>query len=177
MSGDFDALFDEFQHSAFRYEGREVYNVGGAEADRIQAWREHKPRPERSVRTSPWLRRIAITTAAGKEWSRVRAVDEPLPEYLRYELSGYVESQAAGDRVLLVNRENASHGRDFWLFDGGTSTARAALMNYTETGEFLGFEAVTDRDALADLEATRQRLLAAATPLNVWLARMERTNA
>lgn len=169
----FDALFDEFRQTAFRYEGLPAYLVD-EEAPRIQAWRDHRPRPERSVRTSDWLRRIAATTVVhGKRWERVRAVDWPLPEYLRYELAGYVENQAAGDRTLLVDRDQASVGRDFWLFDGGTPMARAAMLNYDAAGRFLGYELVTDRDALADLETTRQRLLAAGTPLNEWLAALE----
>ena len=172
MSGGFDALFDQFQHTAFRYEGLPEYRVD-EEVPRIQAWREHRARPERSVRTSDWLRRIAVTTAQGKQWSRVRAVDWPLPEYLRYVLAGYLENQAVGDRTLLVDRVHASAGRDFWLFDGGTDHAVAALMNYDHDGRFLGFELVTDRDALADLEETRHRLLEHAVPLNEWLAGLE----
>jgi hypothetical protein len=172
VSGSFDALFDRFRHTAFRYEGLPAYLVD-EEAPRIQAWREHRARPERSVRTSDWLRRIAVTTAQGKEWTRVRAVDWPLPEYLRYELAGYVENQAAGDRTFLVDREHASIGRDFWMFDGGTDQAVAALMNYDGAGRFQEFELVTDTATLADLEATRVQLLEHAVALNEWLARLE----
>lgn len=170
----FDALFDQFEHTAFRYEGRQSYDVGGAEAERIQAWREHQPRPERSVRTSPWLRRIAVTTAAGKDWRRVRAVDWPLPEYLRYELGGYVESQAAGDQILMVERPAApANAPDFWLFDGGTPQARAAVMDYSDDGAFEGFRLVTHPAELTLLEEIRVGLMARAIPLNVFLASLE----
>ena len=74
---DFAACFDEFRVSAFRLETLRQYAVS-AEDDRIAAFREHRPLPERSVRTSPWPRRIADTTAVGKHWSRVHVVDEPL---------------------------------------------------------------------------------------------------
>lgn len=170
----FDALFDQFEHTAFRYEGRQFYDVGGAEAERIQAWREHQPRPERSVRTSPWLRRIALTTAAGKDWRRVRAVDWPLPEYLRYELGGYVESQASGDQILMVERIAAPlNTPDFWLFDAGTPHARAAVMDYSEEGAFEGFRSVTQPAELALLHEIQVGLLERATPLNVFLASLE----
>jgi hypothetical protein len=171
---EFDALFDDFEHTAFRYEGRRLYDVGGAEAERIQAWREHQPRPERSVRTSPWLRRIAVTTAAGKDWCRVRTVDWPLPEYLRYELGGYIESQAAGDRIHMVDRNIVPDGApDFWLFDGGTEHARAAVMTYSADGAFEGFRLITHHAELALLDEIRTALLARATPLNVFLASLE----
>lgn len=107
-----EALFDEFGRTAFRYEGLPAYLVA-EEAERIQAWREHRARPERSVRTSDWLRRIPVTTAQGKQWARVRAVDRPPPEYLRYEVNGYVENQAVGDRTSLIDREHAADVRDF----------------------------------------------------------------
>lgn len=168
----FDALFDEFRRTAFRYEGLPTYSIP-TEQPRIQAWREHRARPERSVRTSDWLRRIAVTTAQGKEWTRVRAVDRPLPEYLRFELTAYVENQAVGDRTLLLDRDATSADRDFWLFDGGSEDARAALMTYSPEGGFLGYELVDDREALADLERTRQRLVDAAMPLNEWLVGQE----
>jgi hypothetical protein len=164
-----DDLFDLFRRTAFRYEGLPGYDVPD-EVERIRAWRENQPRPERSVRTSEWLRRIAVTTAQGKAWERVRAVDRPLPEYLRYELNGYLENQAAGDRTLLVDREQAYDGPDFWLFDTGTPHARAVIMAYNGGGRFVAAEEVTDQAVLAELGRESQRLLDAATPLNVWLA-------
>lgn len=167
-------LFDSFRHSAFRYEGQPAYDVPD-EVERIQAWREHRPRPERSVRTNDWLRRIAVTTAQDKEWSRVRAVDWPLPEYLRYELNGYVENQAAGDRTLLLDRDQAlpREHADFWLFDGGTEHAQAGVMRYDGAGRFLGVDMVEEASHLLLLEGERQRMIAAATPLNHWLAALD----
>jgi hypothetical protein len=76
------------------------------------------PRPERSVRTSPWLRRIAVTTVAGKRWQRVHIVEHLLSEYLCYEIEGYVES-ATGEEISIADRaahpDLARLGPDFWL--------------------------------------------------------------
>jgi hypothetical protein len=38
----------------------------------------------------------------GKSWSRVHVIQEPLSEYLRYELIGYVESMAVGEEIRLA---------------------------------------------------------------------------
>lgn len=172
MSGGLDARFDRFRHTAFRYEGLPSYSVPD-EVDRIAAWREHRGRPERSVRSSPWLRRIATTTAAGREWTRVRAVDEPIPEYLRYELTGYVENQAVGDRTMMIDRRDAPVCADFWLFDAGTDGACAARMHCDGSGAFHGFDLVTDAETLAELTDVAHRLATAAVPLNHWLASRE----
>jgi hypothetical protein len=113
---EFDALFDTFHHTVARLEALPAYDVGGQEAVRIQAFREGRPRPLRSVATDPWLARIAVSTiTAGKRWTRVRVVDEPLTEYQRYQLTSHQESQAAGERVLIAPRSAVGDvGPDFW---------------------------------------------------------------
>lgn len=170
-TGTFDALFDSFDHTAFRLEALPAYAVGGSEGERLHAFREGLPRPERSVRTSPWLARIAMTTAtAGKSWSRVRVVDTPLTDYQRYQMESLRESQAAGEEILVVTRTQVGDvGPDFWLFDADTPGAHAVQLNYGPGGEFGGFQQVpTDR--LAEIHERRDRALAAAVPLNVFLA-------
>jgi hypothetical protein len=167
---EFAALFDTFQHTAFRLEALQTYDAP-AEADAVRAFREGLPRPERSVRTSPWLRRVAVSTAQGKQWSRVRVVAYPLTEYTRYELVGYVESQAAGERIQLADVERVGDlGPDFWLFDAGTPHARAVLMRYTADGKIEGFDLVTDPTALGRLHDIQHTAETHAVPLNAFLA-------
>jgi hypothetical protein len=168
---DFAALFDTFQHTAFRLECLQTYDVS-AETQAVRAFREGLPRPERSVRTSPWLRRVAVTTAQGKRWSRVRVVAYPLTEYTRYELIGYVESQAAGEHIQLVDYDQVGElGPDFWLFDAGTATAQAVLMRYTADGQIQGFDRTTDPAELERLQRIQCTAEAHAVPLNEFLAR------
>lgn len=176
MTGDFDALFDSFRDTVFRMETLPAYHVGGAEADRIAAFQQGRPRPERSVRTSAWLARIAVTTVqASKRWSRVRVVDEPLTEYQRYQLESYRESQAAGEQVSLVHRARIKDtirdlGPDFWLFDGDSSDARAAVMRYTDDGQFVGFDLTDDAQTIMGLSFLQRTVQRMAVPLNTFLA-------
>lgn len=165
----FDALFENFRQTAFRYEGMPAYDVT-EEVEQIQAWREGRPRPERSVRTDPWLARIAADTAANKKWSRVRAVDWPLPEYLQFEVVGYVESQAAGEEIRLIDRSQSVPALDFWLFDRDLPNVAAVQLHYTPTGEWRGFELIRDRGVLRQLEGIAEQVITASLPLNVWLA-------
>lgn len=99
---EFNAAFDEFRVSAFRLECLQTYAVSEEDA-RLRAFRKGLPRPERSIRTSPWLQRIAATTIGAKRWTRVRLVRHPLTEYTRYELIGFVESVAVGDEIRIVD--------------------------------------------------------------------------
>jgi hypothetical protein len=126
------------------------------------------------VRTEPWLARIAVTTVAGKSWERVHVVDHPLSEYLRYELEGYVESQAAGEQIKIADRAADESltglGDDFWLFDGDSPDAYAVLMRYDEAGHFVGFEHTVDPAVLERCRREREAVRRHALDLNVYLA-------
>src|SRR6266545_3912509 len=78
---EFDSYFDRFLVSAFRLEALPLYDVA-AEQDEFDAWKRGEPLPERSIRTDPWLARVALTTmTAGKRWMRAHVVDEPVSDY------------------------------------------------------------------------------------------------
>lgn len=155
MSGDIlDECFREFRSSAFRLETLPAYAVSG-EAARIEAWRDGLARPERSVRTSEYLREVAANVLAGRERMRVRILDHPLSEYCRYQMAGYIESAAAGEQTRIVVRNGgseqfiqdlASVGNDFWFFDMGTDGERAVLLEYDVTGAFAGVRLAAGRD-------------------------------
>lgn len=179
---DFDALFDTFHHTAYRLETLPVYDVGdeGDEAARIRAIRDGLPVPERSVRTDPWLARIARTTTdpvTPKRWQRVRLVEEPLTEYERIELVALVEAQTVGDENFIAPRSAVGTAPDMWLFDARTTHAHAVVMDYDATGRWLGGNLVTAVQQVEKLETAWERALAAAIPLNVFLARHGREEA
>lgn len=164
---EFSELFDAARHSVFRLEGHQDYAIP-ADDDELVAFRTGAPRPERSVRTSPWVRRIAVTTAAGRDWSRVRVVQYPLTEYTRFELVAYVESQAVGERILLT--ESAAPCEDFWLFDAGTDDAVAVWMRYGSDGALVARDLETDAGVIRHLAEVAEQMAGTAVPLNVWLA-------
>ena len=170
---DFAACFDRFKESAFRLETLQRYTVPD-EAERIRMFREGQPRPERSVRTSPWLRRMAVTTAAGKRWQRVHVVDHPLSEYLRYELVGYVESAAAGEEVRIADRAThpdlARLTTDFWLFDADIGNAFAVPMHYDNEGHLLGYELTQSPEELDLRRSERDLAVRHSVSLNEYLA-------
>jgi hypothetical protein len=185
VSGDLlgDA-FRDFQVSAQRLETLPAYSVSG-EAERIAAWREGRPRPERSVRTNDYLREVAENVLAGKQRRRIRIVDHPLSEYIRYQLTGYVESAAAGEEILVAVRRGGQRAaerdlsgmdQDFWLFDAGTLEQRAILLDYDEAGRFAG---TREASPGAVAECLRWVDLAAdyTVPLNAYLAAERKATA
>ena len=119
-AAEFDALFNAFTTEVARLEALSAYAVGGSEQQRLDAFRGGHPRPLRSVRTDPWLARIAVSSViAGKSWTRIRVVDTPMTDYQRYQMASYRESQAVGEQVRIALRTAVGDvGPDFWLFDG-----------------------------------------------------------
>ena len=144
---EFDAAFDNFQVSAFRMECRQTYAVDEEDAA-LRAFRERLPRPERSVRTDPWLRRIATTTVAGRSWSRLRLIKHPLSEYVRWEMIAYAESAVAGEEIRLLNLDQypelSDLGPDFWYFGADNPDEFAIVMHYPPDGSLPTYERITD---------------------------------
>jgi hypothetical protein len=169
---EFDACFDRFAVSAWRLEALQRYAID-EEDERIRAWRDGLPRPERSVRNSPWLRRVAVSTAAGKQWGRAHVVDYPLSDYVRYLIGGgsYAETSAAGEEIRIADRA-ADPGPDFWLFDDVTADAAAILMSYDDAGHWLGAEYTTDPATISKCREVKSLAMAASVPLNVYLVRI-----
>jgi hypothetical protein len=154
VSGDIlDECFGSFRHSAFRLETLPTY-TSSSETERIEAWRAGRARPERSVRTSEYLREVAANVLAGRERTRVRIVDHPLSEYCRYQMAGYIESAAAGEQIRIVVRNGGSKRAgqdleivsDFWFFDQGTEHERAVLLDYDARGAPTGARLATEPD-------------------------------
>lgn len=160
------AAFSSFTTSVFRLETLPGYDVPDETAD-LEAYRAGRAMPERSVRTSSWLANIAATTAAGRDWRRVRLIGKAPTLYESWELDRYVESQACGEQVRIASREQHSEllGHDYWLFDQATAYA----MRYTPAGEFLGADQVIDPQELADLIHLADQMWDAAQPLNSYL--------
>jgi hypothetical protein len=173
---DFVACFDEFRVSAFRLETLREYAIP-EEDERIAAFRERRPLPERSARTSPWLRRVADTTAAGKRWSRVHVVDEPLSEYVRFEMVTYRESAQAGEDIRITDRKADpaldALQTDFWLFDAETDQPFAAIMQYDRAGHYVGARVTSDGATVRTCKAARDLALSCSVPLAAYLAGKE----
>lgn len=176
---EFYEVFDRFaasptSRSVFRWEALQTYNVPDVDVSLV-AYRTGAPRPERSIRTDEWLARVARSTLAGKDWIRVRYVEESaggrLTEYTDWELLAHAEAQAAGDRIL-INLAKHSDETDFWLFTGEhPSDNCAVLMYYDDAGAPTAFCYTDDPGQLAILAAARDAVLEGAMPLNDYLAR------
>ncbi|MFD1538201.1 DUF6879 family protein [Nonomuraea guangzhouensis] len=138
---DFDALWNTFQHTAFKFEVRDRYDVP-SEHESLRRFLAGQPDPERATR--PWLDRMKAATGQGKRVERVRVLTEPHGDYARWLLAGTPLSTAAGEDIRYLSREHATDlelpEHDFALFD----SARLVLLNFDADDRPLRHELTTD---------------------------------
>lgn len=176
--------FGEFSVSAQRLETLPAYSVS-EEAEQIRAWRAGRARPERSIRNDDYLRSVAADVLDGRERSRIRVVDLPLSDYVRWEFDGYTENAAAGEQVRIAVRSGGSPEAqkaleavswDFWLFDFGTEDEQAVLLEYGQDGKFVDAHLATQVD-LAHCHRVWQAAWQHSVPLNEYRARRKTSSA
>jgi len=139
-------LTERHTHDLLRVEtlGSYASTSDGAEFDRYRAG---EPEPDRAAKTA-WLDRLRTDTESGRVWRRLRVVQPPLTDYVRYSCEwGYTDNAAAGEQVRVLDLSVSPPGsaillgiRDFYLLDD----VHAAAMSYDRTGAFTGAEPITD---------------------------------
>ena len=161
---EFEVAFDSvFQRSAFRLELLDFYAAAN-EAEPLRRFLAGEPQ-DPSWR-EPWARYIRAAVRDGKRMSRVHVIDEPLSEYLEFEITaGYPASVAAGEEVRILRRHGLPHlqlpERDFWLFDDRVAVA----MLYGADGEFLGADMTSVPEAVAGYRRARTLAMRHSQPL------------
>ncbi len=134
-------LYDTFEHTVFKLEVRDRYNVPGEQAS-LRRFLAQEPDPERATR--PWLAKMKAATEAGKRVERVRVVTEPHSNYIRWEIAGTPYNLGAGEDIRYLPRLRAKEAglpdHDFCLFD----SRRLVLLNFDADDRPLEHELTTD---------------------------------
>jgi hypothetical protein len=157
-----------FQRSAFRLEMRPAYFIP-QEAELLAAFRrgEDVKVPD----DHPWPALVHHATQAGKTMQRVRVVAHPLSDYLRFELSLFPRSVAAGEDIRVASLDDhpelVACQQDFWLFDDEA----VVVLDYDDRGGFLGSRTEPDLDRYRKL---RELALAWSMELSAYTTRTAR---
>lgn len=135
---EFGELFATFEHTAYRLETRDRYNVP-LEAQAVRDFLAGKPD---ASYFEDWLRMVRRSTAEGRLFSRVRVVSFPLTDYTRFGLWIARHTCEAGDDIRYLPRDRAAGlpDYDYWLFD----SSKLIKMRFTDDDEFVGAEIVED---------------------------------
>jgi hypothetical protein len=149
---------------AFRWEAQPAYALG-YEAEAFARFLAGSPVPPPELEWwRPWLDRIARMTAEGRQFSRVRVVDEPTTNYQRWMIWTGQWNAEAGEQISYLPRSMARQlaipmASDWWLLDD----ERLIIMRYTQSGEIAGKELITDTDVIAQHQEWRDLAVLNAT--------------
>ncbi|WP_410620902.1 DUF6879 family protein [Amycolatopsis sp. cmx-8-4] len=163
LSGDqWARALHDFERTAFRFECQGTYH----EPYEQQALRQHLAGDEPDLTyLRTWLDDVRRGTDAGRRYSRVRVVTDPITDYLRFELAVTPHNEAAGEDVRVLSAARAAElgplpGTDFWLFDDRLVT----VMHFDEREGFQYADAVTTPDQVTQFLEIRERVWDAAVP-------------
>lgn len=141
----FLALFSHFKHTAFRLEVRAMYGTVGEDEPFRQFLAGEEPSQEW---LQPRLDLMTEQTRRGKRVERVRVVDEPPSEYLRFELFNTPHNRDAGEDIRHLTRSAAVAlelpDYDYWVFD----SRLLVFLRFADDDRFLGFEETDDPAAV-----------------------------
>jgi len=147
------------QKSIFRFEYLQEFLVPGEETS-LKRFEETGEVDVSDM--GEWWSFLKSLHAKGVRTERVRLVREPQTRYTTCELLVHKKSVEQGDDIRVLKEKDLTPDLerlgDFWLVDDKI----VLRMNYSPSGEYLGFEEVADT---ASYVAAREYLWAHALPL------------
>ena len=160
------------RHDLIRVETLPQY-VSASDGSEFDRYLGGEPEPDRAAKAG-WLDRIRADTAAGRTWRRLRLVEPPLTDYVRYSCEwGYTDNSEVGEQVRVLDLSHAPVGAhvlsdigDFYLLDD----AYVAVMRYDAKGTFIRAELVGEPVTEVYRGAARAGW-AVAEPFGEWWAR------
>lgn len=149
--------FSDFQHTAYRLETLQFYDVSyeREEFDRFLSGESRGLFPG----IDEWCGMVRRGTREGKKFQRVHIVVEPLSDYVRFECAwAYRHNVVAGEdvRVIPIRSGEWPDGlpqQDYWLFD----SVRLLVMTYAPDGSFVSAESIDDERRVFEAVDWRDR--------------------
>ncbi len=160
--------------SAWRVEALQHYTVPGDE-ERQRAFHSGKPLPPPGPGKQDDLSLIARLHSAGRTVGRIHVVDQPLSDYLRYELAVYAENAAAGEEIRIADRslypELGEIAADFAIFDPEAGEdAVVVAFDYDAAGLVHGYRIVTGPLMVDEYRELLELAYAYSVPLDEFTA-------
>lgn len=163
----FSRLFSEFAHTAYRLEVRTAYGV----TDEDVPFQKYLAGEDPGIQwLQPWLDLMSAQTRKGKQVRRVRVVDDPPSDYLRWEIDNTPYNLRAGEDIRYLSRGRANEldlpRTDYWIFDDSL----LALLEFDEDDRFLGFRRTADSATLSQHNHWRDEAWRDALPYRQYVA-------
>lgn len=138
--GSFLDYFKKATSSAFRLELLPSYKVD-QEIEALKQFANGAKSPSPGF-NQDWLLLVGELVARKVKVQRVRLIDEPVSDYIKFEIGwGYSNNVRVGEEIKVISRDSfdllaepAPITKDFWLFDDEI----CVFLEYDFTGKFLG---------------------------------------
>lgn len=138
---EFDGMFENLQHTAFRLETRRRYRSD----EQTETYHQFATgQPADWDLDDPWCRSRREQVAMGKRFERVRIMDNPPTPGQRYLLDNAKRNSAVGEDIRYLWHADADRlslpDEDTWLFDSRV----IALLHFDADDDLTGVELLTD---------------------------------
>ncbi|WP_037778916.1 DUF6879 family protein [Kitasatospora purpeofusca] len=138
---EFDGMFENFEHTAFRLETRRRYR-SDEQTETYRRFAAGKA-PGWDLE-DPWCLSRREQVALGKRFERVRIMDSPPTPGQRYLLDNSGRNSAVGEDIRYLWRADAARlglpDEDAWLFDSRV----IALLHFDSDDDLTGVELITN---------------------------------
>jgi hypothetical protein len=159
---EFDRLFTQFEHTAWRLETRSRY-ASDELTDTYAQFTRGGPVNWVGV-DAEWCAERREQTALGKRFERVRIVDAPPTAGQLYLLDNARRNSAVGEEILSLWRAEADRlslpAEDFWIFD----SRLVALLNFDADDDLVNVELITEPAAILRYARARDAAMHHAIP-------------
>lgn len=167
---EFDRLFTQFEHTAWRLETRRRYASDELTNTYAQFMR-CEPVDWEGV-DAEWCQERREQAALGKRFERVRIIDHPPTAGQLYLLDNARRNSAVGEKILNVWREDTDRlglpDEDFWIFD----SRLVALLNFDDADNLVSVELITEPAAVLRYAMVRDEALHHAVPYEEFAAQL-----
>ncbi|GAA1154075.1 hypothetical protein GCM10009654_07020 [Streptomyces hebeiensis] len=167
---EFDRLFTQFEHTAWRLETRRRY-ASDELTDTYAQFTRGEPVNWEGVDTE-WCAERREQTGLGKRFERVRTVDEPPTAGQLYLLDNARRNSAVGEKILSLRRVDAQRlglpEEDFWIFD----SRLVALLNFDDADNLVDVELITEPGAVLRYAMARDAAMHHAVPYERFAAQL-----
>lgn len=153
-----------------RVETLDAYDAE-SDADFVDRFLEGAAKPDPAEKAT-WLGLISAAAERGHPWRRLRVINRPVTDYVRYACEwGYTDNVAAGEDVRVFDGADDPVGADLRRYVGDFYVVdkRVIEMRYDRpTGRFIEARQVTDR--FSRMRRGAERDFAGAQPFTQWWA-------
>lgn len=159
-------LFENVERSWFRLETLQVYAVDYEDEGQTSFAQTGLVDPA----PTPWRQMIRRHVDSGRSLRRVHIVEEPLTDYLRYELAVYDLNAEAGEQTGIITVSGGDwpvglpEATDFWLFDD----REVWDMHYDNEGRFVEAVRAESIEQVEQCRRWRDAALSMAVPLDAY---------